>query len=53
MRCRMDGQDCEYGYDCHISPKGNEIVIFAPEQIMPRYIITFATKEAEEREQES
>lgn len=26
--------------------------VFEPEQILPRYIITFATQDAEEREQE-
>lgn len=32
--------------------EGNEIIIFAPDQILPRYIITFIAKEGEEREQE-
>lgn len=49
----MDGQGLQPGYDSHISPKGNELVIFDPDQILPRYIITFVEKEAEEREQES
>jgi len=50
---RMDGQGLKKGYHSHISPKGNEIVIFDPDQILPRYIIYFESKEAEEREQES
>eukprot|EP01117_Protostelium_nocturnum_P012116 TRINITY_DN4441_c0_g2_i1.p1 TRINITY_DN4441_c0_g2~~TRINITY_DN4441_c0_g2_i1.p1 ORF type:complete len:465 (+),score=181.39 TRINITY_DN4441_c0_g2_i1:163-1557(+) len=50
---RMDGQGLVAGHDSHTSPKGNEIVIFNPEQILPRYVITFVTKEAKEREQES
>ena len=49
----MDGQDCKKGFDSHTSPKGNEIVIFKPAQLLPRYIVTFESKEAEEREQES
>jgi len=49
----MDGQDCMKGYHSHTSPKGNEVVIFNPDQILPRYIIYFESKEAEEREQES
>jgi len=54
-RCdqRMDGLGLMKGYDCHVSPKGNEIVLFSKEQILPRYIITFVEKEAQEREQES
>ncbi len=32
---------------------GNEVVLFEPDQILPRYIVTFVEKEAEEREQES
>lgn len=73
-RCtgRMDGEGRQKGFDCHTSPKGNEIIIFVrllwaywaqnrhsraqryqePDQILPRYIITFESKEAEEREQE-
>jgi len=50
---RMDGQGLKPGYDCHISPKGNEVVIFDTDQILPRYIITYVEKPAEEREQES
>jgi len=50
---RMDGEGLRKGYHSHISPKGNEVVIFAPAQILPRYIITFSEKEAMEREQES
>jgi len=49
----MDGEGLRKGYHSHISPKGNEVVIFAPAQILPRYIITFSEKEAMEREQES
>jgi len=40
------------GYDSHESPKGNEIVIFEPSQILPRYIISFSSVIAEDREQE-
>jgi len=50
---RMDGQGLVKGHHSHISPKGNEIVIFDPDQILPRYIIYFESKEAGEREQES
>eukprot|EP01116_Phalansterium_solitarium_P023608 TRINITY_DN836_c0_g2_i2.p1 TRINITY_DN836_c0_g2~~TRINITY_DN836_c0_g2_i2.p1 ORF type:complete len:440 (-),score=152.75 TRINITY_DN836_c0_g2_i2:1070-2389(-) len=50
---RMDGKPLQPGYDSHRSPKGNEFVIFSKEQILPRYIITFQEKDAEEREQES
>lgn len=50
---RMDGEGCKKGYDSHTSPKGNEIVIFQSVQALPRYIITFLSKDAEEREQES
>jgi hypothetical protein len=49
----MDGQGLKAGYDCHVSPKGNEVVIFEPAQILPKYIISFEEKEAKEREQES
>lgn len=49
----MDGKGCKKGYDSHSSPKENEIVVFQPAQTLPRYIITFESKEAEEREQES
>jgi len=50
---RMDGMDCQKGYNSHYSPKGNEIVVFESEQILPRYIITFAKTDAQERDQES
>jgi len=49
---RVDGVDCMPGYDSHESPKGNEIVIFEPSQILPRYIISFSSVIAEDREQE-
>eukprot|EP01112_Ceratiomyxa_fruticulosa_P018209 TRINITY_DN5781_c0_g2_i1.p1 TRINITY_DN5781_c0_g2~~TRINITY_DN5781_c0_g2_i1.p1 ORF type:complete len:451 (-),score=105.37 TRINITY_DN5781_c0_g2_i1:85-1437(-) len=49
---RMDGSDVMKGFDSHYSPKGNEVVIFQPDQILPRYIITFEENEDEEREQE-
>lgn len=49
----MDGQGCKAGYDSHVSPKGNEVVVFEKDQILPRYIITYVEKDAEEREQES
>lgn len=49
----MDGLGCQPGYDSHTSPKGNEVVLFESQQILPRYIITFVEKEASEREQES
>jgi len=50
---RMGGQGLMKGHHSHTSPKGNEVVIFDPDQILPRYIIYFESKEAEEREQES
>eukprot|EP01127_Copromyxa_protea_P017813 TRINITY_DN5489_c0_g1_i1.p1 TRINITY_DN5489_c0_g1~~TRINITY_DN5489_c0_g1_i1.p1 ORF type:complete len:437 (+),score=115.35 TRINITY_DN5489_c0_g1_i1:164-1312(+) len=37
---RMDGEGLKKGYDSHFSPKGNEIIIFNPSQILPRYIIS-------------
>jgi PBZ domain len=43
---RMDGKGLVKGHDSHVSPKGNEFVIFTPDQILPRYIITFREKEA-------
>jgi len=49
---RMDGQDRMPGYDSHYSPKGNEIVIFHAYQTLPRYILTFKSQDAGEREQE-
>jgi len=49
---RMDGSDVTSGYDSHVSPKGNEVVIFDPSQILPRYVITFTSQEEQEREQE-
>jgi len=49
---RMDGQGLKDGFDSHISPKGNEVVMFSPGQILPRYIIEFSEKDAEERAQE-
>jgi len=50
---RMDGKGLVKGYHSHTSPKGNEVVIFDPDQILPRYIIYFESKEAGDREQES
>jgi len=32
--------------------EGNEVIVFESAQVLPRYIITFEEKEAEEREQE-
>lgn len=49
---RMDGEGLMKGYDSHYSPQGNEIIVFRGDQILPRYIITFETREAMEREQE-
>jgi len=49
---RMDGGDRQLGYDSHTSPKGNELVLFESDQILPRYIITFSSQEDQEREQE-
>lgn len=49
---RMDGKGLKSGYDSHYSPKGNEIIIFNANQILPRYIIEFEERESEEREQE-
>lgn len=49
---RIDGVDCMAGYDSHESPKKNEVVLFEPAQILPRYIITFSSVAAEDREQE-
>ena len=50
---RMDGQQNVPGYDSHISPHGNEIVIFNPDACLPRYIIRFSQQDETEREQES
>eukprot|EP01126_Amoeba_proteus_P062657 TRINITY_DN8558_c0_g1_i1.p1 TRINITY_DN8558_c0_g1~~TRINITY_DN8558_c0_g1_i1.p1 ORF type:complete len:139 (+),score=44.47 TRINITY_DN8558_c0_g1_i1:54-419(+) len=49
---RMDGEGKKKGYDAHYSPKGNEIIIFDPDQVLPRFIITFCEHEGKEREQE-
>lgn len=50
---RMDGLGCQIGHDSHVSPRGNEIVVFNSDQILPRYIVSFIEREASEREQES
>jgi len=49
---RMDGEGLKKGFDSHYSPQGNEIIVFRGDQILPRYIITFESREAMEREQE-
>eukprot|EP00029_Vermamoeba_vermiformis_P002703 TRINITY_DN13076_c0_g1_i1.p1 TRINITY_DN13076_c0_g1~~TRINITY_DN13076_c0_g1_i1.p1 ORF type:complete len:476 (+),score=168.73 TRINITY_DN13076_c0_g1_i1:69-1496(+) len=49
---RMDGQDHVPGYDSHYSPKGNEVIVFESGQCLPRYVVTFEEREAQEREQE-
>ncbi|EKE37478.1 hypothetical protein ENUP19_0121G0220 [Entamoeba nuttalli] len=49
---RMDGKKCQKGYDSHFSPKGNEIVIFDPKHILPKYIIEFKVNDAKQRQQE-
>jgi hypothetical protein len=49
---RSDGEGLQKGFDSHISPKGNEIIVFAQSQILPRYIIKFEENEGQEREQE-
>jgi len=41
---RMDGQKCKPGFDSHFSPKGSEIILFDPDAILPRYILTFKAK---------
>jgi aprataxin and PNK-like factor len=35
------GQDCEPGFDSHISPESKEIVLFQSAQILPLFIIRF------------
>lgn len=54
-RCtaRMDGRSNMPGYDSHISPGGNEIVIFNPAACLPRYIIRFSYQPDSSRQQES
>ncbi|KAH3756864.1 guanylate-binding protein [Pelomyxa schiedti] len=49
---RMDGAGCRSGYDSHFSPKGNEIIMFAPESCLPKYIIEFEEQKAKDRDQE-
>jgi hypothetical protein len=49
---RSDGEGLQTGYDSHISPKGNEIIVFNQSQILPRFIIKFEENEGQEREQE-
>ncbi|ELP84927.1 hypothetical protein EIN_003120 [Entamoeba invadens IP1] len=49
---RMDGKKLEKGYDSHFSPKGNEIVMFNPKAILPKYIIQFRVNDAKIRQQE-
>ncbi len=51
-QARMDGADCVPGYDSHLSPKKNEIIIFDKRQILPLYTVTFKVNEEKEREQE-
>lgn len=55
FRCtaRMDGRSNMPGYDSHISPGGNEIVIFNPAACLPRYIIRFSHQPDTTRTQES
>lgn len=55
FRCtaRMDGRSNMPGYDSHISPGGNEIVIFNPAACLPRYIIRFSQQPDTQRQQES
>jgi len=38
---RMDGKDCEPGYDSHIACSGVEWVLFDPAQVLPCYLISF------------
>eukprot|EP01130_Rhizamoeba_saxonica_P004936 TRINITY_DN1994_c1_g1_i1.p2 TRINITY_DN1994_c1_g1~~TRINITY_DN1994_c1_g1_i1.p2 ORF type:complete len:381 (-),score=83.57 TRINITY_DN1994_c1_g1_i1:1393-2427(-) len=49
---RMDGAKRKAGCHSHFSPKGNEIIIFRTQQILPQFIITFEENEASERVQE-
>jgi hypothetical protein len=49
---RSDGEGLQKGFDSHISPKGNEIIVFNQSQILPRFIIKFEENEGQEREQE-
>jgi len=35
----MHGKDCKAGYDAHISPTGEELVIFNVRQILPCYVL--------------
>lgn len=49
---RMDGEGLKKGFDSHYSPKGNEIILFKDNQVLPRYIIEFEERDAEERDQE-
>ncbi|KAL7712594.1 Uncharacterized protein QTN25_009771 [Entamoeba marina] len=49
---RMDGKKCVTGYDSHFSPQGNEIVVFDPSCILPKYIIEFKVSDATVRQQE-
>lgn len=50
---RMDGEGLQKGFDSHYSPQGNEIIVFRGDQVLPRYIITFETRDAFEKDQES
>jgi len=39
----MMGAPCKTGYNSHISPNGQEIVIFDTDQILPTYIVHYTT----------
>jgi len=41
VQTRMDGQDCQPGFDSHIACGGNEWVLFDPNQVLPCYLIAF------------
>eukprot|EP01114_Cavostelium_apophysatum_P018212 TRINITY_DN5591_c0_g1_i1.p1 TRINITY_DN5591_c0_g1~~TRINITY_DN5591_c0_g1_i1.p1 ORF type:complete len:684 (+),score=208.72 TRINITY_DN5591_c0_g1_i1:62-2053(+) len=38
---RMDGQPKVGGYDSHVSPDGNEFVLFSASQVLPLFVIKF------------
>jgi len=38
---RMDGADCQAGYDSHVACSGAEWVIFEPSQVLPCYLVSF------------
>lgn len=50
--CRADGCGGPEKHDSHVSPKGNEFVVFRDEQVLPLAIVFFREKQARDLQQE-